>query len=82
MNLTISIVTSSKKKMIQELKDVMTMIELEVNDPICKGCKSCKDLSKGCYVGGGSSEPGLESSWNLTRKKKEHSKICSSKQRN
>lgn len=80
MNLTITIETSSKKRLLQELKDMVSQVEDELNDPLCKGCRSCKDLSKGCLVGCGSSELGLESKWNLTRKKKEHSKICSSKQ--
>lgn len=80
MNLQVVIETSSKKKLLQELKDIVIQVEAEINDPICKGCKSCKDLSKGCFTGGGSSGLGIESKWNLSRKKKEHSKICKSKQ--
>lgn len=80
MNLDITITTSSKKKLLQELKDIITQVKDELDCPICQGCKTCKDISKGCFVGAGSSEPGLESKWNLTRKKKEH-KFCSSKQK-
>lgn len=80
MNLTITIETSNKKKLLQEFKDILIQVQDELDSPLCKGCKSCKDLSKGCYVGGGSSESNLNSAWTLTRKKKEHSKICKSKQ--
>jgi hypothetical protein len=84
MNLQIEIETKSKKRLLQELKDMIPQIEMELKDPICKNCKSCKDKNKGCVTGGGSSDysPKLESTWNLRRKHGEHKAICKSKQKN
>jgi len=80
MKLEIKIETSSALKMVHELEDILIQVKGELFSPICKGCRACKDPKKGCITGGGSSEENMDSTWNLGRKKKEHSKICSSKQ--
>lgn len=80
MELGIKIKTTSALKMVLELEDIIVLLKGELSSPICRSCKTCKDMKKGCITGGGSSEENLESTWNLARHKKEHSKICKSKQ--
>ena len=77
MKLTITI-HSDRNKIIKELKDIVQSVEEELNDPFCLGCTECKDGRKGCYVGGGTSEKGLESDWKLQRSFNEHKRICKS----
>lgn len=83
MQLKIKIECNNKKRLLQELKYMIKEVEIELFNPICKGCKSCKDMKKGCIAGGGGSgyNPRLESTWSLRRKYVEHKKICKSKQK-
>jgi hypothetical protein len=74
-------ITIEGDNILEELKAITLLVEDELKDPACIGCTDCKDKQKGCYVGGGSSEPGLESDWKLRRNYKEHKNICKSKQR-
>ena len=65
MKLTIKIETKSKSKLIKELERFIQDIKNELEDSLCKSCTASKE---GCTVGGGSSEPKLESDWKLKRK--------------
>jgi uncharacterized spore protein YtfJ len=78
MKIQIRINALSKRKLLKELHDIVVQVLEEINSPLCK---DCKDKRKGCFVGGGSSETGLESDWKLYRKFSEHKKICRSKNR-
>ena len=79
MKIIIEICSISKRKLVKELIDITEQIKSELESPICKNCLTCKDKRKGCYVGGGSSEVGLESDWKLKRIFNEHKVICKSK---
>lgn len=81
MNITIKIYSKTKVRLIRELNNILKEVINELNDPICKNCKSCKDIKEGCYVSGGFSNSMIDSEWKLRRNYKEHKNICKSKQR-
>lgn len=81
MKLMIEIETNNKQSLVNELYSIYHQVKDELNDPICKDCETCKDMEKGCIVGGGMSQKGLESDWKLGRNLNEHKTICKSKQK-
>jgi len=78
MKVSIKVKADTPKKILRELRGIVSSIKEEINDPICRDCTDCKDKSKGCFVGGGVSEPGLESNWKIVRSYNEHKTICKS----